>query len=181
MKQKQYKCLELVIIGLLIISLFLPWIHVYGMGGTTWFDYHLMPTTIYDEAISFWQGALHSTLDVNRPFVVYFMVDLALCAIIPYVTLVLLFVSSILVGTTGLSEQRADRSRRLLKWAKGCLFIEVLLIVTSHVVYSICQSNMFRLFWGIPIAIVLMFFEGIIRKKWILHVGIEYRKQERTK
>lgn len=167
MKTKQYRFLELLLIALMIVSLFLPWISVYGSTDNAFYDYSLSAAGMAEESYYTWQGAL-ATTDLGKsltPFQYYLTLDLTLCAIVPFAAILLLVSAGIFTLRSGKSEKAADRRRLLIKWVRACIITEAVLIVSTCIVYYFLINDMMHPAWGIIVAVVLLITEAVIQKK----------------
>ena len=165
MKLKLYRFLECAAIVLLITSMFLPWLHCYGEVENAWADYNLSAITMHIETISLWRGASGGILNPSIPIVIIMLVLMTLCAIIPYITVLLLTLSGIFTCIAGTNERNIGQSRALINWAKATLMVEAVLVVTAYIVYSLRISDLLHLSWGIAVSLALLIPEAIIRKK----------------
>lgn len=178
MKTKQYRFLELLLIALLIASMFLPWIRVYGATENAFYDYPLSAAGMAEESYYTWQGALATTgLGTHlTPFQYYLTLDLTLCAIVPIAAMILLVLSFIFTCRSGKSENAAARRRLLMKWVRVCIIAQAVLVVSTCILYSLFVNDMLHPSWGILVAFALLIAEAIIQKKLM-----EWEKNDRRR
>lgn len=166
MKAKHYRYLEVLILVLLIVSLFLPWMLIRGMVKPYWCDYTLSAISIIKETMSLWSRTiLEASIRTLSSFEILFVIDMTLCALLPFVALVLLVLTGIFTLLSGKSEKHVNRIRLLMKWIRICLISEAILVLAAYVSYSLCIGDLVFPAWGIVVALALLIPETVIRKK----------------